>query len=833
MLARLGFPAPRLATKLYCALGFFLACVCALAFATVQFAGETEAAISRLRTEGLANVASAGRLQVLLEQHRRLVAVAALSGGDSQREQLLRDVGNTIGGIADGIALDRDEKLSARFALLASYGAAVFDLARDGNVDEARAAASRYSSAADGFALDILAESNRRSGATEAALGVLAEQARSLITSVSAGVALIGLVVGPLGLFFLRRMRTRLEAIATALIRLSRNDTSVDIQGVNAGDEFGQLARSVSVFKAKSIELLNRKADFERLNLQLDAAINHMPLGLSMFDANERLLVCNRRYADMYDLPSDLTRPGTVHCALWEHRTRRGARHSETRDGAIGDGRKSASMQIDFVGGRTISVTRQPLRGGGWVSLHEDVTERKRQEEKITHLARHDPLTGLANRVLFREQLEQSLARLVRGQGFAVMCLDLDHFKAVNDTLGHPVGDALLKQVSQRLLACVRHGDLVARLGGDEFAIIQASVRDPTRTESLAARIVETVGAPYDIDGQRIEIGTSIGITLAPRDGESADQLLKNADLALYRAKAAGRGGYAFFVREMSEEIESRRVLEADLRQALAEDELELIYEPMVCLASGRVLGAEAMPQWQHRVHGTISSAELSVVAEEVGLVTDLGDWVMRQACAQAARWPVPAKVAIKVSPLQFARRSVMESVLQALAQSGLPPRRLELELPEAAVLQENSSTLAMLHQLRQLGVRIAMDDFGTGYGSLASLRAFPFDTIKIDKALIADVDRRDGSRAVVEAIISLGTSLGMTTLAEGVENHEQLAKLRGWRCTQGQGYFLGPMRGAGEIASALTPVPAATQLPDLSRASGGSDEPPASSRAA
>lgn len=832
MLALFGLPALRLATKLYCGLAFFLACMCVLAFVTVQFAAETEATIDRLRSDGLANVALAGRLQVLLEQHRRLVAVAAASGGHGQ-EQAYRDTGKAIIAIADGIAPDRAEKLSARFALLASQGAAVFDLARGGTPDEAKAAAARYAAAADGLALDVLAESSARLGAAEAALVDLAREARSLISGVSAGVALIGLVAGPLALLFLRRMRTRLEEVATALIRLARNDTSVDIQGTNARDEFGQLARSVAVFKAKSIELLNKKADFERLNLQLDAAINHMSLGLSMFDVNERLLVCNRRYAEMYELPSELTRPGTVHCALWEHRTRKGARHSEPRDGSIGGRAKSASMQIEFAGGRTIHVTRQPLRGGGWVSLHEDVTERKRQEERITHLARHDALTSLANRVLFREQLEQSLLRLVRGQGFAVLCLDLDHFKAVNDTLGHPVGDALLKQVSERLLACVRQGDLVARLGGDEFAIIQASVRDPARTETLAQRIVEAVGEPYFIEGHRIEIGTSIGITLAPRDGSGPDQLLKNADLALYRAKDAGRGRFAFFEREMNEEIESRRELGAELRRALAEDELHLAFQPLVCLVSGRVLGAEAIPAWDHRRHGEVSSAELLAAAEEAGLVADLGDWAIRQACAHAARWPVPAKVAVNVSPLQFARRGIMESVLQALAQSGLSPRRLELELPEAVVLQENSNALAMLHQLRQLGVRIAMDEFGTGYGSLASLRAFPFDTIKIDRALIADIDRKDGSRAVVEAILSLGASLGMTTVAEGVENHEQLARLRASGCVQGQGYLLGPPLDGGRIASELALVTAAAQLPDLSPASAGSGEPPASSQAA
>ena len=340
MLARLGLPAPRIATKLYCALGFFLACVCALAFATVQFAGETEAAVSRLRTEGLVNVALAGRLQVLIEQHRRLVATAALSGGDAQEEQVYRDTGNAVFGMVDGIAPHRAEKLSARFALLSSYGAAVFDLARDGKAEEARAAAARYAAAADGFALEILAESNTRLGDTEGALGALAEQARSLITSVSAGVALIGLIAGPLGLFFLRRMRARIEALATALIRLARNDTSVDIQGMNAEDEFGQLARSVSVFKAKSIELLSKKADFERLNLQLDAAINHMPLGLSMFDAQRtaaRVQPALRRHVR----PSERADPAGNRAlrAVGASHASKGARHSEVHDG--GDRRQS------------------------------------------------------------------------------------------------------------------------------------------------------------------------------------------------------------------------------------------------------------------------------------------------------------------------------------------------------------------------------------------------------------------------------------------------------------------------------------------------------------
>jgi diguanylate cyclase (GGDEF)-like protein len=826
---------PQLSTKLYATIALFLAVVCVLAMATLGFASRTEEAVDRLRREVLGDAALTGRLQVLLEQHRRLVAMAAPAEGNAQEAKVYRDLNATIAGIIDRIAPQKGDSLPARFALLASQGAAVLDLAGGGQRDRAAAAAARYAAAADGLALEVMSRGHARVRAADGALHALAADARSLIGWVWAAVAATGLLIGPAGLLLLRRMLRRLQGIGTALIRLARNDTSVEIAGLGDEDEFGQLARSVSVFKAKSIELLGKKADVERLNFQLDAAINNMPLGLSMFDANDRLLVCNRRYAEMYEVPGELTRPGTAHCALWEQRTKKGARHSETREGGLARDRLSPSMLIEFAGGRTISVSRQPLRGGGWVSLHEDITERRRQEARITHLARHDPLTGLANRVLFREQLEQSLQHLVRGQGFAVLCLDLDHFKAVNDTLGHPIGDALLKQVGQRLLACVRHGDLVARLGGDEFAIIHAAVRDVGRTESLAARIVETVSAPYELDGHSIDIGTSIGVTLAPRDGADADLLMKNADLALYRAKAAGRRGYAFFKPEMNDEVLSRRSLEADLRQALEAEALELAYQPLACLATGRVAGVDSLLRWQHPERGAIPSAEFMAVAEEAGLAADIGDWAIRQACVHAARWPAPVKVAVKVCAAQLVRRNVMDTVLQALAQSGLPPQRLELEMTESLLLQENANTLAMLHQLRQLGVRIAVGGFGAGYSSLANLRSFPFDKIKIDKAFIADIDRRDDARAIVQAAVTLGAGLGMTTAAEGVETFEQLALLRGWGCGQAQGYLLSPPLAAAEVEGIVgqTLAPLRDGAAAVSRESGGSGAPPRSWRAA
>ena len=604
-------------------------------------------------------------------------------------------------------------------------------------------------------------------------------------------------------------MLSRLQGAGTALIRLARNDTSVDIPGLDHQDEVGKLARSVAVFKAKSIELLHKKAESERLNLQLDAAINHMPLGLSMFDAQERLLVCNKRYAEMYELPSELTLPGTARCALWDYRERKGARHFPIAEGGrpaleqADPSDHADAMTIEFGSERIISVARQPLKGGGWVALHEDITQRRRQEQEITHFARHDVLTNLANRALFREQLQQALLRLRRGQGFAVFCLDLDRFKAVNDTLGHPVGDALLKQVSERLLGCVRQGDLVARLGGDEFAIIEANARDTDSSAVLASRIVEAIGKPYEINGHRIEISTSIGMTLAPRDGTDADRLMKNADLALYRTKAEGRNGYSFFKPEMDAHIQGRRKLEADLREALEKEELALYYQPLVCLETRKVKGFEGLIRWTHPQRGTIQPAEFIALAEEAGLVSEMGEWALRRACMQAARWPLPIKVAVNLSPLQI-KRDLIEVVLQALAASGLPPDRLELEITEAGLMQDSQNTLATLHQLRQLGVRIAMDNFGRGYCSLSYLRSFPFDKIKIDRAFIADMERSDETRALVEAIVGLGNSLGMVTSAEGVESYAQQEMVRGFGCIEGQGYYFSAAVAPSEVERLL-----------------------------
>jgi len=803
---RVGLPRSRIAAKLYGAIALTLVLAGVLAGVTIGFASRTEEAARVAQLSGLAFVRNAASLELMLEQQRRLVAGAALDAEQSKRQQdesAFRELTDWSASLMQRMGYGPADKLPERYADVAQLGAFALAYARDERRYQAGAMAADFATAMDEVQHGLQADERQRARATQAELEGIRASSRSVVAWVLAGTLASGLLIVPLGLFSLRRVMARVHGIGGALVRLARNDTSVDVPGVEHHDEVGQLARSVAVFKAKSIELLQKKAELERVNLQLEAAVNNMPLGLSMFDAQHRLLVCNRRYVEMYDLPPELTLRGTPYCALWEHREKKGALHYPAEGSREPDFNRPGSMTIEFGSEKTYSVARQPLKGGGWVALHEDITLRRRQEQEITHLARHDPLTNLANRALFREQLQQALLRLGRGQGFAVLCLDLDRFKPVNDTLGHPVGDALLRQVSERLLSCVRQGDLVARLGGDEFAIIQANVRDSDSSEKLAVRVVEAVGKPYVINGHHIEISTSMGIVLAPRDGSDADLLMNNADLALYRTKADGRNGYSFFKSEMNEHVLVRRSLEADLRRALEEDGLSLWYQPAVCLKRGTVTGLEALLRWTHPERGTIAPAEFIALAEESGLMGEVGDWALRRACMQAARWSSPARVAINLSPLQI-KRNLTEVVLQALADSGLAPSRLELEITEAVLMQDSHNTLAMLHQLRQLGVRIVMDNFGRGYCSVSYLRSFPFDKVKVDRALIAGMDRSAPTRAVIAGIVGMGNGLRMSTVAEGIENFAQLQTVRGFGCNEAQGYFFSPAVAGSEVERLL-----------------------------
>jgi diguanylate cyclase (GGDEF)-like protein len=554
-----------------------------------------------------------------------------------------------------------------------------------------------------------------------------------------------------------------------------------------------------------------RRADAET---QLAAALDSMQQGFSMFDGEERLIISNDRYAEIYHLPPALTKPGTTLRAILEFRNARVAPGTPSpeafRRKFLADLHMGGTHTIfhEFADGRSVYTTYQPREGGGWVSTHDDITERRRMEHQLTYLSHHDSLTGLANRLLLRERLEIVLVEVRRGESVAVLCVDLDHFKAVNDSLGHPIGDDLLKQAAGRLRRCVRETDFIARTSGDEFAIIQLGEAEPAGATSLATRVIEALSAPYEIEGHPVMVGASIGIAVAPSDGTEADQLIKHADMALYRAKSEGRGIYRFFEPEMDKRMHARRQLELDLRDALNRREFELHYQPILDLGSNEVRGLEALIRWNHPKLGMIPPADFIPLAEETGLIVPIGEWVLREACAEARRWPDHVEIAVNVSPIQFKNAGLVKSVFSALAGAGLPANRLELEITETILLQDSADTLAMLHQLRALGVRIAMDDFGTGYSSLSYFRSFPFDKIKIDRSFIQGLGEGNSSLAILRAIASLAENLSITTTVEGVETEEQLAKVRTEGITQVQGFLVSPPRPAGELDSFMTTAP-------------------------
>jgi diguanylate cyclase (GGDEF)-like protein/PAS domain S-box-containing protein len=542
---------------------------------------------------------------------------------------------------------------------------------------------------------------------------------------------------------------------------------------------------------------------------RFDAALNNMAHGLAMLDKDLNLIVCNRRYLDMYGLSPEVVRPGSTMRAIVEHSVALGNYRDITPDEIITGyfDRLSAGQYLShrqLADGRIFKVLYEPMEHGGWVAIHEDVTERRKAEQHIAHMAHHDALTDLPNRVLFRERMAEGLLKTeATGEPLALLCLDLDHFKAVNDTLGHPIGDQLLTAVAERLAKVVGRTGMLARLGGDEFAILLHAATAQA-AETLARRLVRTMTEPFVIEGHLINTGLSVGIAVAPGDGTAGDHLMKCADLALYRAKSEGRGMFRFFEPDMGRRLQARRELELDLRQALSAGEFSLSYQPQVRAATQELAGFEALIRWNQIARGPVSPADFIPLAEETGLILPIGEWVLREACREAARWPAPLKVAVNLSPVQFKNRRLVRFVKETLEATGLAPSRLELEITEAVLLQNDDVTIAMLHELRALGIRIAMDDFGVGYSSLSYLRSFPFDKIKIDRSFIADLDRNRDNAAIVRAMAGLGASLNVDTTAEGVETAEQLAVVRQCGCTEIQGYLISAPRPAAQIGALI-----------------------------
>ena len=558
----------------------------------------------------------------------------------------------------------------------------------------------------------------------------------------------------------------------------------------------------------RSSELQARERDLQAQNVRFDIAINNMTQGLLLFDPSERLIVCNQSYMAMYGLSPDAVKPGIGLRDLVAYRKEIGSFNGEVDEYCTALSRSIAAGKTSHhltqtPDGRTILIVNKPVGSGGWVATHEDITERRRAEEQIRHLAHYDGLTDLPNRALFHERLREELARATPGQQLAVLYIDIDEFKNVNDSLGHQVGDELLKSVARVLCLHAKPNEFIARLGGDEFAIMQTGVENQAEITGLVTRIFEAIRAPFECLGHQVTTDASVGIAVAPQHGPDLDQILKNADLAMYAAKSAGRRTWRFFESQMDARVKARRMLEMDMRQALLDGAFEVYYQPCVSLDDNRITGCEALVRWRHPERGMISPAEFIPVAEETGLINELGEWVLTTACREAVTWPGEIKLAVNVSPVQFKSGTLALKIATALAASRLPARRLELEITEAVLIRDDDAALAVLHQLRAIGVRIALDDFGTGYSSLSYLQRFPFDKIKIDRCFVNDITSKGGS-SIVQAVVNIAAARDMMTLAEGVETSQQRELLRALGCTEMQGFLFSRPAPAADIRRLL-----------------------------
>jgi diguanylate cyclase (GGDEF)-like protein len=606
---------------------------------------------------------------------------------------------------------------------------------------------------------------------------------------------LIGMILASFGLIVVlgwnNQLLSRVNAEAQQLLS--------DLQ--EAGQELeathGRLSEAMQEAQQQNAVLRRRDTELNTQNARFEAALSNMSQALCMVDGERHVIVVNRRFLSLFRIEMAEAMAGLDTDSLYRAVEQSGAFSpsalSRVREAqfAWSQSRSAGTLVVEDEAGRALSVSHRPMADGGWVATYEDVTAERSAEARIRFLALHDPLTSLPNRALFRDRLEEALARRRLEETPALLCLDLDNFKVVNDTMGHPVGDALLQAVAERLRRCVPAEDVVARLGGDEFAVLHAaaSLED---TLGLARQLTEALGRPYHLEGRRVISGVSIGIALAERPDLSAELLHRNADLALYLAKGAGRGTWRVFAAEMEKEMQARVALEDDLRDAMARDELELFYQPQVDLETGALAGYEALMRWRHPVRGLVSPQDFIPVAEDLGLIIAMGEWALHRACTDAARWPAALRVAVNLSPVQFTTGNTVGLVSGALQRSGLSPSRLELEVTESVLLQDDPATLETLRALRALGVRIALDDFGTGYSSLSYLRHFPFDKIKIDRSFVSEIETRPDCAAIVDSVATLARTLGMVTTAEGIETPEQLRRVREAGCTHGQGYYFG-----------------------------------------
>ena len=803
MIALLAKRTNTISGRLALAGGLAILAMLLLAIATIFFATSTRRAAEALYQQGLLGASEAAELDVLLEAQRRLIepdASALDPAARSTHRWRALEMSQRMADLARRAAAALPAETKEALLRLAALERDVLGTPEASAPADVQGARQAYVVETERLQDVLRRHRSRRIADANSELHALADRARRQVIGVGIAALLAVLLIGPMAVLVLHRLATRLKRITVAMRMLAANDTTVPLAEVQGPDEIGAMAEAVAVFRDNAVKLLDQQRELSELNRRLDIALNNMARGLSMFDAEQRLVVCNAAYGRMYDLPLTMTRPGTPYARILAHRAERidliegvGCEASPEPSAALASFVKhipQGRLRQRMRDGRIIDISAKPLDWGGWVALHEDVSERVAAAEKITRLAEQDALTGLANRHSFQAHLDKAALGLAGGQGFALIAIDLDHFKEVNDSLGHPTGDALLEMVGARLRATARQRDVIARLGGDEFAILMPECNSIDGAISLAERIIELLHRPFEILGQRVEIGGSCGIAMAPENGTTPEDILRNADMALYGAKGTKRGTWSVYEPAMAAGRKAVRELETDLAVALRNGELSLNYQPIVSLALGQVVGCEALIRWRHPEKGFISPAEFIPVAEASGLINEIGAWALGEACKTAAQWPRGLKVAVNLSVAQFTGPDLVGIAEQALAASGLEAGRLELEVTESLLLADDPETHTLLVRLKSLGLSIALDDFGTGYSSLSHLRSFPFDKIKIDQTFVRDLPQRRNCEAIVGAVAQLAKSLGMTTVAEGVETTSHLERARKAGCDAVQGYY-------------------------------------------
>ena len=812
-------PRPRISTKLNLVAVLSGLALCALSIASVHFAQRISAAASHIRTHAFTAVVASAELGVLLERHRRIIESAPVTFdkiridrdtrvSEAIASQIEKMIANTEDHFVDAIGRHVPE--------LIDRGRRVLYLSANFAQDEALKAVDDYSKVAKRVQDRIVTyrESNLRNADDDTA--TLMETVRRLVNWVQVAALFSAALIGPLTIIAVRRIAERLRRITETMRAISHDRLETAIPSQDERDEIGEMARAVAVFKRNAIALKHNHAEIAALNARIDIALNNMTRGLSMFDGEGRLIVVNRICLDMYGLPETLSEAGTPFEAIVSHwaiahssaapeETRASvhgwlARHAER----IRAGEEFSELH-KLADGRIYAITTKPLLDGGWIDVHEDITEKHRSAERVAELAQKDTLTGLGNRHSFLEELARTFGVTGSAEPFAILWIDLDRFKEVNDTCGHPAGDALLAVIAGRLRSAVRTSDVVARLGGDEFAII---IRGPGiehgQLTRIAARIIDIVGDPVHVLGHTVRVGASVGISRAPDDGATPDEIMKSADIALYRAKSDGRGRAVFFDGTMAAEIQKKHKLQGDLDDAVRNHRLELYYQPILSVTSRRVVAMEALMRWRHNELGFISPAEFIPLAEETGLITLMGAWALETACVEAAKWPDNVAVSVNLSAAQFVNADLDAIVRAALASSALDPARLQLEVTETLLLDDQPETWQTLAALKNLGLSIALDDFGTGYSSLSYLRSFPFDKIKIDQSFVRDIGRQTGSSAIIRAIVDLARTLGMTCVAEGIETAAHLSEIEAAHCDEVQGYLFSRPVPAAQVAETI-----------------------------